>query len=445
MKIYLVGGAVRDQLLHRPVVEHDWVVVGATVDEMLALGYKQVGRSFPVFLHPISHEEYALARTERKIGKGYTQFACSVDPTITLEEDLRRRDLTINAMAKTPDGVLIDPYGGAVDLKNKVLRHVSEAFAEDPVRVLRVARFAAKFGDFTVHPSTLQLMRKILEDGELDALIAERVWQEFARALAEPHPERFFMVLNECGALRKLFPEIAMLIQTKELSQERGKGKDIKDIYGLLKTAAAVSSKPDIRFAVLVSSLDVGMVNSICRRYRIPRQYTDAVKIVLVHKGVYDQYSAMYSRYSRECGHSDYTDKTDREKTGLPMATLLLSLFEALDAFRRPSRLEKLIVICEIIHQWCCGGENYAKVDSGEMQKGHHLDHAQDAALHFLRSYHVELLWHVYRVAKSAVNVQELIAAGMQGDQLKSEIRKRRLGAIASALYVHVSASSDRV
>jgi len=206
MKTYIVGGAVRDRLLGLPVADRDHVVVGATPDDMVALGYQPVGKDFPVFLHPETHEEYALARTERKSGHGYKGFTVYAAPEVTLEEDLRRRDLTINAMAEDESGALIDSYGGLADLAAKVFRHVSEAFAEDPVRILRVARFAARFTDFVVAPETNALMRKMVDNGEIDALVPERVWQEIARGLMEAQPSRMFQVLRDCGALARLLP-----------------------------------------------------------------------------------------------------------------------------------------------------------------------------------------------------------------------------------------------
>lgn len=213
MKTYLVGGAVRDKLLGRPVHEHDWVVVGATPEQLLAQGYSQVGRDFPVFLHPQTKEEYALARTERKSGRGYGGFVCDFSPEITLESDLLRRDLTINAIAEDADGSLIDPYGGQADLQARLLRHVSLAFREDPLRVLRVARFACRYAPlgFTIAPETLDLMRTIANDGELQELTPERVWKETERALGEAQPQVYFRVLRDCGALAVLFPEIDRL------------------------------------------------------------------------------------------------------------------------------------------------------------------------------------------------------------------------------------------
>lgn len=213
MQIYLVGGAVRDSLLNIPVVDHDWVVVGATPAELLALGYQQVGKDFPVFLNPDSHEEYALARTERKSGQGYTGFTCYAAPDVTLEEDLLRRDLTINAIARSAEGELIDPYGGVADLQARVLRHVSDAFGEDPLRVLRVARFNARFAHlgFRIADETLALMRQMAHSGELAALTAERVWKETEKALQSQSPQVYFQVLRDCGALAVLFPEIDAL------------------------------------------------------------------------------------------------------------------------------------------------------------------------------------------------------------------------------------------
>ena len=246
MKVYLVGGAVRDELLGRPVEERDYVVVGATPEEMVERGFKPVGKDFPVFLHPQTHEEYALARTERKSGRGYKGFTVYASPEVTLDEDLKRRDLTINAMAKAEDGTLIDPFGGKQDLKAGVLRHVSEAFAEDPVRILRLARFAARFG-FSVDPGTMQLMRRMVSSGEADYLVAERVWQEFSRGLAEPHPERMFEVLEQCGFLEKVLPEL-----------EAWPGN--------------FSGSIPVRFAVLTWPLREKAIESLCERLRAPNE-----------------------------------------------------------------------------------------------------------------------------------------------------------------------------
>ncbi len=307
MEIYLVGGAVRDRLLGLPVRERDFVIVGATPEEMLKLGYKPVGKDFPVFLHPKTHEEYALARTERKVSKGYTGFEFHADPSVTLEEDLRRRDLTINAIAETLDGELIDPFNGKQDLENKVLRHVSEAFAEDPVRILRVARFASRFGDFTIHPATMHLMRHIVKAGEIDALVAERVWQELYRTLGLSFPWRFFEVLKDCKALPILFPEI---------------DKSFPKIIKVLRAVTALTTKESIRFAALLSYLDQRGIESLCMRVKIPGTYRDLA--LLVNKYQHDFHSAL---------------KLNSEE--------LLILLEHVDAFRRPKRFTDFLLACE--------------------------------------------------------------------------------------------------
>lgn len=270
MKIYLVGGAVRDELLNQPVKEKDWVVVGATPDEMLSKGFYPVGKDFPVFLHPSTKEEYALARTERKMGRGYTGFQFNADPSITLIEDLKRRDLTINAMAKTEEGTLIDPYGGQEDLKNHILRHVSEAFIEDPVRILRIARFAARL-NFKIADETLALMKTMVESGEIDALVPERVWKEFERALKEPYPEHFFATLAACGALAKLFPEM----------DYPGAGMTA------LKKSKFISSNGIVRFAALLHPLTNTKLTQFAQKYRIPRDYVELAQIVSITKTSY--------------------------------------------------------------------------------------------------------------------------------------------------------------
>jgi len=252
VKAYVVGGAVRDELLGLPVADRDWVVVGATPEDMARLGYRPVGKDFPVFLHPGTHEEYALARTERKSGRGYKGFTVYAAPDVTLEADLARRDLTINAMAKDEQGRLIDPYGGAKDLREGVLRHVSGAFEEDPVRILRVARFVARLG-FRIAEETRQLMRRMVEIGEADHLVAERVWQEFSRGLMEAHPAKMLEVLDECGLTGRLLPE---------LSHDRA----------ALERAAAAGAGLAVRFAVLTWGLDVAQLAALCARLRAPNE-----------------------------------------------------------------------------------------------------------------------------------------------------------------------------
>ncbi len=280
MKIYLVGGAVRDKLLGLPVTERDWVVVGATPEEMIELGFIPVGKDFPVFLHPETKEEYALARTERKTGHGYKGFAFHASPDVTLEQDLHRRDLTINAMAEDEDGTLIDPCGGQDDLQIGMLRHISPAFAEDPVRILRVARFAARFAPygFRVAHGTNALMRKMVREGEVDYLVPERVWAELHKALQTDAPQRFFTVLRGCGALAVLFPEI-----DREYPQgEDGHGKrELPGALAALERAAQVSKDPAVRFAVLMQALGrdlddtrrIAQVEALAERLKVPRAF----------------------------------------------------------------------------------------------------------------------------------------------------------------------------
>jgi tRNA nucleotidyltransferase (CCA-adding enzyme) len=254
MQIYIVGGAVRDRLLGLPVKDRDWVVVGASVQSMLQQGYKPVGKDFPVFLHPRSHEEYALARTERKTGKGYHGFAFHADESVTLEQDLARRDLTINAIAEDDQGRLIDPYHGQQDLRAGVLRHVSPAFAEDPVRILRLARFAARFG-FAVADETLLLMRNMVAAGEVDALVAERVWQEMAKALMEDKPSRFFLVLRECGALQRILPEIDALFGVPQRADYHPEIDTGDHVMRVIDMAASMQQPLAVRFAALTHDL----------------------------------------------------------------------------------------------------------------------------------------------------------------------------------------------
>ena len=282
MEIYLVGGAVRDKLLGLPVKERDWVVVGTTVDDMLAEGYKQVGKDFPVFLHPDSHEEYALARTERKSGHGYKGFLVHAEPDVTLEEDLKRRDLTVNAIAESKNGDLIDPFNGQDDLNAGLLRHVSPAFAEDPVRILRVARFAARFDKFGFHVAhkTNALMRQMVADGEVDYLVPERVWAELEKALQTDRPHIFFKVLRGCGALAILFPEI-----DNEYSADNGSHDQQNDnsAFSALEQTAHYSPDPRVRFSALLLSLASDSTSkqrqqiaaSICSRIKTPNEYRE--------------------------------------------------------------------------------------------------------------------------------------------------------------------------
>ncbi len=341
MDIYVVGGAVRDRLLGLPVADRDHVVVGATPDEMIALGYQPVGRDFPVFLHPVSHEEYALARTERKSGRGYTGFVVHAAPEVTLEEDLARRDLTINAMAEDADGRLVDPYGGRRDLDARLFRHVGAAFAEDPVRILRVARFAARYADFSVAPETLALMRQMVEAGEVDALVPERVWQEVSRGLMEKRPSRLFEVLRACGALARLFPEIDRLFGVPQPPAYHPEIDTGVHVMQVVDWAAAQGHALPVRFAALMHDLGKGVtppqfwpkhhgheakgverVRALCERLRVPAECRDLALIV-----------------ARDHGNA-------HRALELRPGTLV-ELFERTDAFRRPERFEQFLQACE--------------------------------------------------------------------------------------------------
>jgi tRNA nucleotidyltransferase (CCA-adding enzyme) len=403
MQIYLVGGAVRDELLGLPVRERDWVVVGARPEELQARGFKPVGNDFPVFLHPRSGEEYALARTERKTGPGYRGFETLFSPDVTLEQDLERRDLTINAIAKDPDGGgLIDPFDGQRDLRDRVLRHVSGAFVEDPVRVLRVARFAARFAPlgFKVAPETLDLMREIAARGELDALVSERVWQETQRALEMPAPERFFAVLRAASALPIVFPELHALFGVPQPEQWHPEIDSGVHTLMVLEQAAKLSDDPVVRFAALTHDLGkgttppsewprhiaheqrgVGLVEAMCDRLKIPNAYREL--------------AVLASRY-----HLDAHRVTElRDNT-------LLELLERLDAFRRPARFEQWVLACEADARGRKGLENrqYPQAD--------YLRRARDT------------------VAKVTLDPAE--RDGLDGPKIAEKLRKARLAALAS-------------
>jgi tRNA nucleotidyltransferase (CCA-adding enzyme) len=338
-KIYCVGGAVRDRLLGLTVQDHDWVVVGSTPEKMVEQGFKPVGKDFPVFLHPQTHEEYALARTERKTARGYQGFAVYAAPDVTLEQDLQRRDFTINAIAEDADGKLIDPYNGIADLRAGILRHVSKAFSEDPVRILRAARFAARFG-FTVAPETLALMSDMVNNGEVDALVAERVWQELARGLMENKPSRFFETLRSCGALAKIIPEVDALFgvpQPEKYHPEIDCG-----IHTMLVAddAARHDYSLEVRFAALTHDLGKGntprdilprhighemrsvdLLQAMCERLRVPADCRDLGLLAARYHG--DVHRAMELR-----------------------AETIIRLFQSADAWRRPERFSGLLQAC---------------------------------------------------------------------------------------------------
>ncbi|MGA7778854.1 MAG: multifunctional CCA addition/repair protein [Paraburkholderia sp.] len=347
MNIYAVGGAIRDELLGVPVQDRDYVVVGATPEQMVAQGYRPVGKDFPVFLHPQTHEEYALARTERKTAAGYHGFQFFYAPDVTLEEDLARRDLTINAMAREvrPDGTLtgpvVDPFNGTADLQARVFRHVSDAFLEDPVRILRVARFSARFSDFTVAPETLELMRKMVAAGEVDALVSERVWQEVSRGLMERRPSRMFSVLRECGALARVLPEIEGLFGVPQRADYHPEVDTGVHVMMVVDHAAAQGYALTVRFAALTHDLgkattpedvlprhighegrSVDLLKPLCERLRVPNECRDLAVLV-----------------AREHGNIHRVMEMG--------AAGLVRLFERCDALRKPARFAEALQACE--------------------------------------------------------------------------------------------------
>jgi tRNA nucleotidyltransferase (CCA-adding enzyme) len=355
MKIYRVGGAVRDELLGRPISDRDYVVVGATPEEMIANGFRPVGRDFPVFLHPESGDEYALARTERKSGRGYHGFSFHVAPDVTLEEDLGRRDLTINAMARDTAGTLIDPYGGARDLSAGILRHVSPAFAEDPLRVLRVARFAARFG-FAVAPETEALMRSIAASGEIATLVPERVWQELSRALMEQHPSRFFVVLRSCGALKLLLPEVDALFGVPQPVAHHPELDTGVHVLQALDYAAAAGDALPVRYAVLTHDLG----KAATTRADWPRHIAHEQKSVRLVEAMSDRLRAPADCRELAVLTARYHGTVHRA-TELRPATLL-DLLLATDALRRPERLSWLLRACaaDALSRPGRSGESYA-------------------------------------------------------------------------------------
>jgi len=402
LNIYLVGGAVRDKLLGYPALDQDWLVVGATPEQMLAQGYQAVGKDFPVFLHPKTKQEYALARTERKQGLGYTGFACYFAPDVTLEQDLLRRDLTINAMAEDQTGQLFDPYGGYQDLQNKVLRHVSPAFAEDPLRVLRVARFYARYKhlDFQIAEETLALMQQLSASGELRHLTAERVWQETARALSEQHPAAYIEVLQQVGALAELMPELAKLWGIPNPQQWHPEVDSGVHTLLSLQQAALLSKRLDVRIATLCHDVGKGETDPalwpshhgheqaglaplklLCERLRVPNDCRDLALLacechLLLHKAL-----------------------------ELRPATVL-KLFDKIDLWRKPERLDWLL---------CCGMADLRGRTGFEQ-----ADYPQQAYLQAAAS------------AARAVDVKAIVASGIQGEAIKYKLAEHRLAAVTA-------------
>lgn len=343
MEVYLVGGAVRDELLGLPVRERDWCVVGATPDDMLALDYRPVGKDFPVFLHPETGEEYALARTERKTAAGYHGFEFHTDTSVTIEQDLGRRDLTVNAMARNAEGTLVDPFGGVADLESRQLRHVSGAFVEDPVRILRVARFAARFADrgFGVADETLQLMRRMVDSGEVDALVAERVWKETETALGEDSPQVFLEVLRNCGALRIVFPEIDALFGVPQPEKWHPEIDCGVHTIMVLEQAAKLSPDVDVRFAALVHDLG----KAVTPKNILPRHTGHEKKSVRLVKEMADRLPVPNAL--RDLGRLAAEFHTHCHRAFELRASTMLGVLEKTDAFRRPERFERFLLACE--------------------------------------------------------------------------------------------------
>jgi tRNA nucleotidyltransferase (CCA-adding enzyme) len=402
MEIYLVGGAVRDHLLNVTPHDRDWVVVGATPQQMTALGYRPVGRDFPVFLHPQTHEAYALARSERKVAPGYHGFEFSTDPTVTLEQDLLRRDLTINAMAMDSEGRIIDPWGGQADLAAGRLRHVSPAFAEDPLRILRIARYAARFAHwgFRVAHATHVLMKEMVASGEVDALVPERVWQETQRALGEATPARYFEVLRNCGALAHIFPELDRLFGVPQPKHHHPEEDTGLHVMLVLAQAARLSSSIPLRFAALVHDLGKGttppaewprhiaheqrgvaLVDALCDRLRVPNEYRDLARLVTRFHGLYHRAAEL-------------------------RADTLVELLDNLDAFRRPERLDEFLLACEADSRGRPGFESQEYPQAGIIRAA----------------------WQ----AAGAVDVKAIIAQGVSGKAVGDTLRQQRIAAVAA-------------
>jgi tRNA nucleotidyltransferase (CCA-adding enzyme) len=400
VKIYLVGGAVRDGLLRLPVKDKDWVVVGATPQEMLDAGYQQVGKDFPVFLHPKSREEYALARTERKSGQGYTGFTCYAAPDVTLEQDLLRRDLTINAIAQDERGEFIDPYNGRADIEKRLLRHVSPAFNEDPLRVLRVARFAARYAhlNFQIAPETQALMSAMAANGELEHLTPERVWKETENALTSRNPQVYFDVLRKCGALKVLFPEIDALFGVPAPEKWHPEIDTGIHVLMTLSIAAQLSPEVDVRFATLCHDLGKGLtpkefwprhhghgpagvklVERLCQRMRVPNEIRDLAKLV-----------------------AEYHDLI--HTIAILQPKTIIKLFDAIDAWRKPQRVEQVALTSEADARGRTGFE------ASDYPQGRLLRAA----------------W----IAAQSVTNKEVIDDGFSGPAIRDELTRRRIAAV---------------
>ncbi|MDP1692593.1 MAG: multifunctional CCA addition/repair protein [Burkholderiaceae bacterium] len=403
MQVYRVGGAVRDRLLGLPVNDHDWVVVGASTEQMLAAGYTAVGRDFPVFLHPQTGEEYALARTERKSAPGYRGFTLHADPGVTLEDDLARRDLTINAIAQAADGSLIDPFDGQRDLRAGVLRHVSNAFAEDPVRILRLARFAARWPHFSIAPETAALCAQMVAAGEADALVVERVWQELSRGLMEVQPSRMFAVLRDCGALVRLLPELDRLWGVPQPEKQHPEVDTGVHVMMVLDAAARLEASLPVRWACLVHDLGKGttpraewpnhvahelrgaqLADAVAERLRVPVDCSDMASLVV-----------------RQHGSIHKSQALDAAAT--------LDLLERCDALRRPDRFEQALQACE------CDAHGRTGLEDAPYPQRERLSATLRAVLS----------------ADASGAATEALASGAQGPEIGEAVRRARLAALS--------------
>jgi tRNA nucleotidyltransferase (CCA-adding enzyme) len=402
-RLYLVGGAVRDRLMGRPPGDRDWVAVGARAEDLAREGYVPVGRDFPVFLHPQTREEVALARTERKTARGYHGFEFHADPSVTLEQDLQRRDLTINAIAQDEHGELIDPCNGQADLRAKTLRHVSAAFAEDPVRILRLARFAARWPDFIVAEETMALCRQMVDDGEVDALVAERVWQELSRGLMEERPSRLFEVLRACGALKRLLPEVDRLWGVPQPAEHHPEIDTGEHLMMVLDATAAAQAPLAVRFAALCHDLGKGttppnewprhighearsvkLLEQVCQRLRLPQECRELAEVV-----------------AREHGH------IHGSLNFTPAATI--RLLDRLDAWRRPERLPLILQACE------CDARGRLEKEAADYPQARRLlqAHAQASTV------------------DTAAVAQQAAAEGLRGPAIGQRIHEARIAALA--------------
>ena len=397
MDVYLVGGAVRDELLGLPVTERDWCVVGATPGELKALGYRQVGKDFPVFLHPETGEEYALARTERKTGPGYHGFEFRSSPDVTIEDDLKRRDLTVNAMARDRHGTLVDPFGGHRDLENRILRHVSDSFAEDPVRILRGAKFAARFAPlgFTLAPETMALMSAMVENGEADELVPHRAWKECEAALASACPPVFFEILRQCGALAKVFPEIDALFGVPQPEQWHPEIDCGVHAMMVLEQAAALSQDVDVRFAALVH--DLGKATT--PKAKLPSHPGHERRSVRLIKGMASRMPIPTGSRELALVVAEFHGHCHRAFELKPAT--VLKVLERTDAFRRPDRFEKFLLACEADSRGRTGFES--------------------------RSYPQRAYFRMARQAAAAVSGRDLVREGMDGAQIGDALRRKRL------------------